>query len=91
METIYKKIAKAVKDANINGIEYKEGYPTDMVELDNSLIEDEESDTMTPLVKAMGVIMETIKKEADNTDDIRVCFCHLPGDENWGISIGDGR
>lgn len=91
METIYKKIAKAVKDANIEGIEYKEGYPMDMVELDNSLIEDEESATMTPLVRAMEVIMETIKKEADNTDDIRVCFCHLPGDENWGISIGDGR
>lgn len=91
METIYKKIAKAVKDANIEGVEYKEGYPTDMVKLNNSLIEDEESDTMTPLVKAMGVIMETIKKEADNTDDIRVCFYHLPGDEDWGISIGDGR
>lgn len=91
METIYKKIAKAVKDANIEGVKYKEGYPTDMVKLKNSLIEDEESDTMTPLVKAMGVIMETIKKEADNTDDIRVCFYHLPGDEDWGISIGDGR
>lgn len=91
METIYKKIKEAVVGANIEGIKYKEGYPMDMVELDDNLIEDEESDTMTPLVKAMEVIMETVKKEGAADDDIRVCFCHLPGDENWGISIGDGR
>lgn len=91
METIYKKIAKAVKDANIEGIEYKESYPMDFVEMKGDPIEDEEMDTMTPLVKAMGVIMETVKKEATINDDIRVCFSHLPGEEIWGISIGDGR
>ena len=91
MKTINNKIAKAVKNANIPGIHYKEGYPMDMVELDESLVEDESSDTITPLVKALEVITKTIKKSAEVDDDIRVCFGHLPGEEEWFISIGDGR
>jgi hypothetical protein len=46
---------------------------------------------MTPLLQALDVIKCTIENFADKDDDIRVCFCHLPGEENWGISIGDGR
>ena len=91
METIYTKIENAVKNANIEGIAYERDYPMDMINLVGDPIEDEEMDTMAPLVKAMKVIMDVIKKEATVEDDIRVCFCHLPGEEEWGISIGDGR
>ena len=91
METIFTKIQKAVKNANIPGIIYKEGYPMDMVELEESLKEDESSDTVTPLVNALEVITKVIKKEATPEDDVRVCFGHLPGEEEWFISIGDGR
>lgn len=91
METIYTKIENAVKNANIKGIVYERNYPADMVKLEGDPIEDEEMDTMAPLTKAMDVIMGVIKTEATPDDDIRVCFCHLPGEEDWGISIGDGR
>lgn len=93
METIYQKIKKAVESANIKHIVYKKGYPTDMVELDfNPMDEEHESDdSLSPLVRAMRVIISTINAEAEIDDDIRVCFCHLPGEEDFGISIGDGR
>lgn len=91
METIYQKIEKAVKNANIPGIIYKSGYPTDNIVLDEELTEDETNDTMTPMLKVMEVINKVLLKSADSEDDIRVCFCHLPGEEYWGISIGDGR
>ena len=83
METIFTKIKDAVKKANISGINYKEGYPMDMVELDESLTEDEYS--------ALEVITKTVKENATPDEDIRVCFGHLPGEEEWFISIGDGR
>ena len=89
METIFTKIKDAVKKANIPGINYKEGYPMDMVELDESLVEDESSDTITPLVSALEVITKTVKENATPEDDVRVCFGHLPGEEEWFISIGD--
>ena len=91
METIFTKIKDAVKKANIPGINYKEGYPMDMVELDESLVEDESSDTVPPLVNALEVITKTIKENATPDEDIRVCFGHLPGEEEWFISIGAGR
>ena len=93
METIYQKIKKAVESANIKHIVYKEGYPMDMVELDfNPMDEEHESDdSLSPLVRAMRVIISTINAEAEIDDDIRVCFCHLPNEEDFGISIGDGR
>ena len=91
MVTIFTKIKDAVKKANISGINYKEGYPMDMVELDESLTEDESSDTITPLVSALEVITKTVKENATPDEDIRVCFGHLPGEEEWFISIGDGR
>jgi hypothetical protein len=91
METIFTKIQKAVENANIPGIIYKKGYPMDMVELEESLKEDESSDTVTSLATALEVITKVIKKEATPEDDVRVCFGHLPGEEEWFISIGDGR
>lgn len=91
METIYTKIGEAIKNSGIKGIKYVEDYPMDFVKLEDELIEDEESDTLTPLVKAMEVITKTIKDCGDSNEDIRVCFTHLPGEEEWGISIGDGR
>ena len=91
METIYQKIEKAVKAAAIKGITYKRYYPKDFVVLDDELTEDETADTLTPMLKAMEVIMDTIKKEAAPDDEITVEFTHLPCDEIWEISIGDGR
>jgi hypothetical protein len=91
METIFEKIEKAVKAAAIKGVNYKRDYPMDFVFLSDELVEDETSDTITPMVKAMSVIMDTIKENATPDDDVRVCFTHLPGEEEWGISIGDGR
>ena len=91
METIYQKIEKAVKAAAIKGITYKRYYPRDFVVLDKELTKDETADTLTPMLKAMEVIMGTIKKEATPEDDITVEFTHIPFDEIWKISIGDGR
>lgn len=91
METIYQKIEKAVKAAAIKGITYKRDYPRDFVFINAELTEDETADTLTPMLEAMAVIMDTIKKEATSDDDIRVCFTHVPFDESWEISIGDGR
>ena len=90
-KTIYQKIADAVRDANIKHIVYEEGYPMDYVKLDEELTEDEESDTISPMVRALRVITKVINAEATPEDDLRICFCHLPGEEYWGISIGDGR
>lgn len=90
-ETIYNKIKNAVVNANIEGIVYEEDYPKDYVKLTGDPLEDEEMDTMTPLVKAMKVIMDVVKKEGTTDEDLRICFCHLPNEEYWGISIGDGR
>lgn len=91
MKTIYQKIEDAVKSANIKGVHFKEDYPKDFIIVDEELTEDEESDTMTPLVKALSVVTEVLRAEGTSEDDIRVCFCHLPSEEYWGISIGDGR
>lgn len=91
MKTIYEKIKEAVKAENIENIIYEEGYPADTIKLDESLTEDEEANTIEPMARAMKVIIDTISKEASSCDDIRVCFSHLPGEEYWGISIGDGR
>ena len=90
-KTIYQKIKDAVESANIKHIIYVEGYPKDIVKLDHELTEDESSDTISPMVRALRVIAKTINEEATSEDDIRVCFCHLPSEEYWGISIGDGR
>ena len=103
-KTIYQKIQDAVESANIKGIVYEEGYPTDHVRLaDNpfdkvdELSEEEldeafeNFDSVTPLVKAMDVIMKVIKKEMTEENDVEVCFYHCPFNEELGISIGDGR
>lgn len=91
MKTIYEKIKEAVKAENIENIVYEEGYPMDIIKLDESFTEDEEANTIGVMARAMKVIMDVIDREASPFDDIRVCFSHLPGDEYWGISIGDGR
>lgn len=91
METIYSHIEEAVRAANIPGIKYVKDYPMDYVFIDGDPIEDEEMDTMGPLLQALEVIKCTIENFGDKNDDIRVCFSHLPGEETWGISIGDGR
>ena len=91
IETIFTKIKTAVEEANIEHIVYKEGYPMDIVKLDEDFTGDESNDTLTPLVLAMKVIMGVIEKEGTPEDDIRVCFGNLPCVEDWFISIGDGR
>ena len=91
MDTIYQKIKKAVEDANIKHIVYEEGYPRDHVKLDFDPMEDEAADTLSPLVRAMRVITKAINENAEIEDDIEVTFYHLPGEEEWGIAIGDGR
>ena len=91
MDTIYEKIEKAVKAAHIKHIKYENGYPKDHIVLDFDPIEDEEEDSMQPLIEALKVITETLDKHADFEDDIEVTFYHLPGEEEWGIAIGDGR
>lgn len=93
METIFNKIQKAV-ETNCPDVKYTRNYPKDYVKLnytDDEILDDESIDTITPLVKAMKVIMDVIEKEGAGEDDIRVCFNHLPGEEFWGITIGDGR
>ena len=90
-KTIYQRIEEAVKNAKIEGISYVKDYPCDFVEVDESLTEDEESDTLTPMVKALKVITDTIEKYGTPDDDIDVRFYHVPFDEQWAISIGDGR
>lgn len=91
METIFTHIEEAIKTANIPGIKYVKSYPADYIELEESLTEDEENDTMTPMLQVLDVIKCTLENFADKDDDVRVCFCHLPGEEDWAISIGDGR
>lgn len=91
METIYNHIKEAVNAANIPGIKYVESYPKDFIEFENDPADDEEMDTMTPMLQALEVIRCTIENFGDKDDDIRVCFSHLPGEETWCISIGDGR
>lgn len=91
MRTIYQAIREAVEAAKIPGIRYEEGYPRDHVRLVSDPVEDEEMDTMKPLLEAMKVITAAIENEADQEDDIEVTFYHLPGEEEWGIAIGDGR
>lgn len=91
METIYNHIEEALKRANIKGIVYKKSYPRDLVELVGDPTEDEEMDTLTPLLEALAVIQCTIENFGSVDDDIEVVFFHLPGEEEWGISIGDGR
>ena len=93
MKTIYQKIQEAVKK-NCADVHYEKSYPKDYVKLNHTndeLLEDESIDTMTPLVHAMQVILDVIKQEATTEDDLEVDFYHLPGEEAWGISIGDGR
>lgn len=89
METIYQKIASRVRAACPDVI-YEEGYPRDYVRLKNSSPEEDE-DTLGPLLEAMQVIMSGIEDFASVEDDIEVKFYHLPFEEEWGISIGDGR
>ena len=90
-KTIYQRIEEAVKNAKIEGISYEKDYPCDFVRVDESLTEDEESDTLTPMVKALKVITDTIEKYGTADDDIEVNLSHIPFDEYWAISIGDGR
>lgn len=103
-KTIYQKIQDAVESANIKGIVYEEGYPADYVKIaDNPFdkvdeLSEEELDeafegfdSVTPLVKAMDVIMKVIKKELTTNDDVEVRFCHCPFNEELRICIGDGR
>ena len=90
-KTIYQRIEEAVKNAKIEGISYVRDYPRDFIEVDESLTEDEESDTLTPMVKALKVITDIIEKYGTPDDDIDVRFYHVPFDEQWTISIGDGR
>ena len=93
MDSIFNKIERAVR-ANCENVKYVRDYPMDFVRLNKTndeILDDESIDTLNPLVDAMKVIMDTIKENGGIYDDIRVCFTHLPGDEEWGISIGDGR
>ena len=102
-KTIYNRIQEAIEGANIKGIKFEQGYPCDHVLLvdnpfDNEELEEDELEealenfkSIDPLVKAMQVIMETIKDYAEEEDGIEVRFCHLPGEETLFISIGDGR
>ncbi len=98
-KTIYQHIQTAIEKANIEGIVYEEGYPKDHIRLENDPFESEEYeegelpdvDTITPLVKALAVVTKAIKKHATPEDDIEVVFYHLPGEEELGIAIGDGR
>ena len=97
--TIYQHIQTAIEKANIEGIVYEEGYPKDHIRLVDNPFESEEfeegelpdTDTITPLVKALAVVTKAIKKHATPEDDIEVVFYHLPGEEELGIAIGDGR
>ena len=94
METIYKKIENTIKTSGIEGIKYVHDYPRDLVKLtqsDEEILDDESIDTLTPLVLAMDVITKTIRENGTPEDDIEVVLYHLPGEESWGISIGDGR
>ncbi len=94
METIYNKIEKAINDANIEGIKYVRSYPADCVRFnksDDEILDDEDFDTVTPLANALEVIAKTINENATIDDSIEIRFGHLPGDEIWRISIGDGR
>ncbi len=90
-KTIYQRIEEAVKNAKIEGVSYVRYYPCDFIEVDESLTDDEESDTLTPMVKALKVIADVIEKYGTPDDDIDVRFYHVPSDEQWTISIGDGR
>ena len=93
MITIYQKIEKTIKDKCPN-VHYEKYYPRDYVKLNHSdeeILDDESIDTLTPLVEAMNVIMETVKAEATQDDDLEIIFTHLPGEEAWCIAIGDGR
>ncbi len=91
METIYNHIKEAVLAANIPGIRWVDDYPKDFVVLEGDPIEDEEMDTLSPLVKALDVIKCAIENFGDQEDDLEVIFTHLPGEERWSIAIGDGR
>ena len=94
METIFNKIESAIKNSGIKNIKYQKDYPKDYVKLvwsNDEILDDESIDTITPLVQAMEVINNTIKENADSDEDIEVTLYHLPGEEAWGISIGDGR
>jgi len=90
-KTIYEHIKDAVKKANIPDIIWEDGYPRDHVKISNKLIDDDQADTLAPLVKALRVIADTIEKHGLFDDDIEVDFYNLPGEEEWGIAIGDGR
>mgnify|MGYP003371512690 CR=1 FL=1 len=94
METIFNKIESAIKNSGIKNIKYLKDYPKDHVKLvwsSDEILDDESIDTITPLIQAMEVINNTIKENADSDEDIEVTLYHLPGEEEWGISIGDGR
>ena len=93
MQTIYTKIQHAVVK-HCPEVRFEEGYPRDHVVLPQSneeILEDDTIDTLKPLVKALRVIADAIEKNGTIEDDIEVRFCHLPGEEQWGIAIGDGR
>lgn len=91
-ETIYEKIKKAVTEANITDTRFEDGYPRDHVRLTFDPVEEEEErDTLTPLVTALETIAKVIKEQGTLEDDIEVTLYHLPSEESWGISIGDGR
>ena len=90
-KTIYEHIKDAVKKANIPDVIWEDDYPRDRVKISDKLTDDEQSDTLTPLVKVLRVIADTIEKYGTSDDDIEVDFYNLPGEEEWGIAIGDGR
>lgn len=87
---IYEEIQNAVKAANIKGIVYQKGFPRDYIYLKEELSSDN-SNTLAPLIKALEVILNTIKEKATSENDLEINFSHLPSDELWEIYIGDGR
>ena len=94
METIFTKIESAIKKADIKDVVFVKGYPRDMVlhkKSNDEILDDEDYDTLTPLVAAMKVIMGVVEKEATRDDDVVVEFRHNPFDETWCIEISDGR
>ena len=94
-KTIWKTILDNVSEKCEN-IEVTDGYPCDLITPSQTLIDDEEADTLTPMVKALRVIADTVEEYIkENGDDfygdLQINFMHLPGEEYYGIQIGDGR
>lgn len=90
-KTIYEKIKDAVKAAAIPNVNYVSSWPADVISVDDSLTEDEDSDTLSPMLDVLQVITDVVKKNGTSLDDLEIRFMHLPGEEVWQIFIGDGR